>query len=35
MSPEPAAMSLLPRDFIIRHRLLPLALEDDGTLVWP
>ena len=33
VSPSPAAIGLLPRDFIIRHRLLPFRLDDDGTLV--
>ena len=33
VTPSPAAVGLLPRDFIIRHRLLPLRIDDDGTLV--
>jgi type IV pilus assembly protein PilB len=33
VSPSPAAIGLLPRDFIIRHRLLPFRLDDEGTLV--
>jgi len=33
VSPEPAAVSLLPRDFIVRHRLMPLRLREDGSLV--
>ncbi len=32
MSPDPAAMSLLSRDFIVRHRLMPLRVDDDGAL---
>ncbi len=30
---SPAAVGLLPRDFIVRHRLLPLRLDEDGSLV--
>ena len=33
VTPNPAAVGLLPRDFIVRHRLLPLRLDDDGGLV--
>ncbi len=33
VTPNPAAVGLLPRDFIVRHRLLPLRLDDDGSLV--
>jgi len=33
VTPSPAAVGLLPRDFIVRHRLLPVQLEPDGTLV--
>jgi type IV pilus assembly protein PilB len=33
VAPSPAAVGLLPRDFVIRHRLLPFRLDDDGTLV--
>jgi type IV pilus assembly protein PilB len=32
-APHANAIGLLPRDFIIRHRLLPLSLEDNGSLV--
>ena len=32
-APEPAAMGLLSRDFIIRHRLIPLRVEENGTLL--
>ena len=32
-APSPAAVGLLPRDFIVRHRLLPFRLDDDGTLL--
>jgi type IV pilus assembly protein PilB len=31
-APQPASMALLPRDFIVRHRLMPLYLDDDGAL---
>jgi len=31
-SPDAAAMSLLPRDFIVRHRLIPLRVDDAGAL---
>ena len=33
VTPNPAAVGLLPRDFIVRHRLLPLRLDDNGGLV--
>ena len=33
ITPSPAAVGLLPRDFIVRHRLLPLRLDDNGSLV--
>ncbi len=33
MSPEAKAMGLLPRDFIVRHRLMPLRVDDNGNLV--
>jgi type IV pilus assembly protein PilB len=33
MTPEAKAMGLLPRDFIVRHRLMPLRLDDNGNLV--
>jgi type IV pilus assembly protein PilB len=32
-TPSPTAVGLLPRDFIVRHRLLPLRLDDNGSLV--
>ena len=32
-TPQPAALGLLPRDFIVRHRLMPLSLDDGGSLV--
>jgi type IV pilus assembly protein PilB len=32
-TPQPAALGLLPRDFIVRRRLMPLALDDNGGLV--
>jgi len=32
-APDPVAAGLLPRDFIVRHRLMPLRLEDNGALV--
>ena len=35
VTPNPAAVGLLPRDFIVRHRLLPLRIDDDGSLVSP
>jgi type IV pilus assembly protein PilB len=31
-APTPAAMSLLPRDFIVRHRVMPLAIDDKGAI---
>ena len=30
---SPETLSLLPRDFMVHRRILPLELEDDGTLV--
>ncbi len=33
ITPNPAAVGLLPRDFIVRHRLLPLRLDENGNLV--
>jgi len=33
VSPTPAALGLLPRDFIIRHRVLPLSIDEAGALV--
>ncbi len=32
-TPEAAAIGLLPRDFIVRNRLMPLRVEEDGSLV--
>jgi len=32
-APQANAIGLLPRDFIIRHRLLPLRLDDHGSLI--
>jgi type IV pilus assembly protein PilB len=32
-APQTSAIGLLPRDFIIRHRLLPLSLDDNGSLI--
>jgi type IV pilus assembly protein PilB len=31
--PTPAAMGFLPRDFVIRHRVMPLRLDETGALV--
>ncbi len=31
-TPQPAALGLLPRDFIVRRRLIPLSLDDKGSL---
>ena len=33
-TPQPAALGLLPRDFIVRHRLMPLSVDDNGGLSW-
>ena len=33
ITPNPAAVGLLPRDFIVRHRLLPVRLDEGGSLV--
>ena len=33
MTPEAKAMGLLPRDFIVRHRLMPLRVDDKGNLI--
>jgi len=33
LTPEAKAMGLLPRDFIVRHRLMPLRLDDNGNVV--
>jgi len=32
-APQANAIGLLPRDFIIRHRLMPLSLDDNGSLI--
>jgi len=32
-APDAGAIGLLPRDFIIRHRLMPLRIDDKGGLV--
>jgi len=32
-APQPAALGLLPRDFIVRRRLMPLTIDDNGGLV--
>jgi len=32
-APQANAIGLLPRDFIVRHRLMPLSLDDRGSLV--
>jgi type IV pilus assembly protein PilB len=32
-APQPAALGFLPRDFIVRRRLMPLSVDDDGSLV--
>ena len=32
-TPQPAALGLLPRDFIVRRRLMPLSLDESGSLV--
>jgi type IV pilus assembly protein PilB len=32
VSPQPAALGLLPRDFIVRRRLIPIRLDEDGNL---
>jgi len=31
-APQPAALGLLPRDFIVRRRLIPISLEENGSL---
>jgi type IV pilus assembly protein PilB len=31
-APQANALGLLPRDFIIRHRVIPLSLDEQGTL---
>ena len=32
-APQPGALGLLPRDFIVRRRLMPVSLDDNGSLV--
>jgi type IV pilus assembly protein PilB len=32
-APQGAALGLLPRDFIVRRRLMPVSLEENGSLV--
>jgi len=32
-APKAGAIGLLPRDFIVRHRLMPLSLDDNGSLI--
>ena len=32
VSPQASALGLLPRDFIIRHRVIPLSLDEQGAL---
>ena len=32
-APQANAITLLPRDFIVRNRLMPLSISDDGSLV--
>ena len=32
-TPQPAALGLLPRDFILRRRVMPLRVDDKGSLV--
>jgi type IV pilus assembly protein PilB len=32
-TPHPAALGLLPRDFIVRRRVIPLRIDDNGSLV--
>ena len=33
VAPQPAALGLLPRDFIVRRRLMPISIEESGSLV--
>jgi CheY-like chemotaxis protein len=33
VAPSASAIGLLPRDFIIRHRMMPLSITEDGGLV--
>jgi type IV pilus assembly protein PilB len=32
-TPQPAALGMLPRDFIVRRRLMPLSIDENGSLV--
>ena len=32
-TPQPAALGLLPRDFIVRRRVMPLSIDEAGNLV--
>ena len=32
-APKASAIGLLPRDFIVRHRLMPLSFDDNGSLI--
>jgi type IV pilus assembly protein PilB len=32
-TPQPAALGLLPRDFIVRRRVIPLSIDEAGSLV--
>ncbi len=32
-TPQPAALGLLPRDFIVRRRLMPVSIDDNGSLI--
>ena len=32
-TPQPAALGLLPRDFIVRRRVMPLSIDEAGSLV--
>ncbi len=32
-SPQPAALGLLPRDFIVRRRLMPVSIDDDSLVL--
>ena len=31
-APSPNALGMLPRDFVLRHRILPMSLDDTGAL---
>ena len=32
-TPQPAALGMLPRDFIVRRRLMPLSIDENGSIV--